>query len=145
MNIILNRHHKKEKKFGPGPSNNYTSGTGKKPPFWKRQRKPKTHDAELGAVSPGVVVGEEKHHHSKPIRPSHDTTVTGSTAAAPDVGYGGLNNKYQETTYPSVTSGQTTHHSTHVDQVVYDREPYAEVHHGGIPHVGHAADVPKRY
>ncbi|KAL9600253.1 MAG: hypothetical protein Q9219_003297 [cf. Caloplaca sp. 3 TL-2023] len=40
--VFLSRHHKKEKRYGPGPSNDYTSGSGKKQPFWKRKRGPKT-------------------------------------------------------------------------------------------------------
>ncbi|KAL8668725.1 MAG: hypothetical protein Q9168_006652 [Polycauliona sp. 1 TL-2023] len=36
LQVLLSRHHKKEKRFGPGPSNHYTSGSAKKQPFWKR-------------------------------------------------------------------------------------------------------------
>ena len=128
IEVLLNRHHKKQKRFGPGPSNNYTSG--KKQPFWKRSRKPKTRDAELGVIGVGgVAAAENHHHHSKNIRPSHDTTVTGSTAAAPAAAYDdNANNKYQTSTLPGSNPG---HHGG----VVHDNTPYAEVHHGGIPHV----------
>ena len=165
MEILLNRHHKKEKKFGPSPSNNYTSGTGKKQPFWQRQKKTKTRDAELGAVGAGTAAVEEKHHHhSKSMRPSHDTTVTDSTAAAPEVAYGGPNNRYQEPTFLEANPGYMSHHppnstnannvaaqrehttetsASHVDQVVYEQQPYAEVHHGGVPHAAEATDLPK--
>ncbi|KAJ9621996.1 hypothetical protein H2203_006877 [Taxawa tesnikishii (nom. ined.)] len=54
MQVFLVRHHKKEKRFGPSPANNYTSGSGKAR-FW--QRKPKkttTKDAELGTYGAGV-------------------------------------------------------------------------------------------
>lgn len=56
LQILLTRNHKKEKRFGPGPSNNYTQGTGKAP-FWKRKNKATrdTHDTELGVVDNGVV------------------------------------------------------------------------------------------
>lgn len=56
LQILLMRHHKKEKRFGPGPSNNYTKGSGKAP-FWKRKNKTTrgTHDTELGVVDNGVV------------------------------------------------------------------------------------------
>ena len=72
MQIALVRHHKKEKRYGPSPSNNYTSGFGKRK-FW--QRKPKggnaTRDTEMGAgglSAPGPD-----------MRPSHETGFTGST------------------------------------------------------------------
>ncbi|KAL8949734.1 MAG: hypothetical protein Q9222_004180 [Ikaeria aurantiellina] len=42
LQVVLSRHHKKEKRYGPGPSNGYTSGSPKKQPFWKRSRGPKT-------------------------------------------------------------------------------------------------------
>ncbi|KAL8989866.1 MAG: hypothetical protein Q9169_008261 [Polycauliona sp. 2 TL-2023] len=42
LQVLLSRHHKKEKRFGPGPSNHYTSGSAKKQPFWKRNKTPKT-------------------------------------------------------------------------------------------------------
>ncbi|KAL8768489.1 MAG: hypothetical protein Q9209_005280 [Squamulea sp. 1 TL-2023] len=53
LQILLSRHHKKEKRYGPGPSNGYTSGTAKKQPFWKRSKGPKTtRDAnELGTFN----------------------------------------------------------------------------------------------
>merc|ERR1711939_934142 len=38
VQFLLARHHQKEKRYGPSPSNNYTSGTGRRP-FWKRNRK----------------------------------------------------------------------------------------------------------
>ncbi len=154
MAVLLSRQHKKEKRFGPGPSNDYTSGSGKKAPFWKRKNN-KTHDAELGAVGAGgLALAEEKHHHHKNgnIRPSHDTAMTGSTAAGPDH-YGSVNNKYdREPTVPAIGTAHTPHHTPHYGTatsapnaaycepttgstpVVHDPEPYAPVHHGGFPH-----------
>ncbi|KAI4235960.1 MAG: hypothetical protein L6R40_006328 [Gallowayella cf. fulva] len=57
LQIMLSRHHKKEKRYGPGPSNGYTSGTSKKQPFWKRKRGPKTtHEAnEMGTFDTNGV------------------------------------------------------------------------------------------
>ena len=98
--ILLNRHHKKEKRKGPSPSNNYTSGAGKTS-FFKRNRKQKTNrDAEeLGALGGGsALITEEKahnnQHHSNDVRPSHDTGVTGTTVPVAETGYGGSVNKY---------------------------------------------------
>lgn len=82
VQLALGRHHKKEKRFGPSPANNYTAGTGIR--FWQRRRKnrgglrdpemsgaaatsPTTHTN--GALAPGV--GD--------YRPSHDTAYTGTT------------------------------------------------------------------
>lgn len=130
IEVLLNRHHKKQKRYGPGPSNNYTSGRSKKQPFWKRSRKTKTRDAELGTISvggAGLAAADGSHHHNKTLRPSHDTTVTGSTAAAPAAAYDdNANNKYQTSTLPV---------SNPAPGAVHDRQPYAEVHHGGSPHV----------
>lgn len=66
--IMLVKHHKKEKRFGPGPSNNYTSGSRMK--FWQRKNKaPKgTRDAEMATA-----------HTAVPARTSHETGMTGST------------------------------------------------------------------
>lgn len=36
--VLMVRHHKKEKRYGPGPKNNYTKGSGSKLVFWKRGR-----------------------------------------------------------------------------------------------------------
>jgi len=70
VQLLLVRHHRKEKKFGPGPTNNYTSGTGRRP-FWKRNRQTQpTRDAEMATA--GTV-------HNAGYRPSHETHMTGST------------------------------------------------------------------
>lgn len=51
----MSRNHKREKRFGPGPSNDYTSGSGKTS-FWKRNKTAKTtSDAEMGAYSSGGI------------------------------------------------------------------------------------------
>jgi hypothetical protein len=69
VQMLLARHHKKEKRFGPSPKNNYTKGTGRRP-FWKRNRKVHTtRDAEMAT---GAVPAAG-------YRPSHETHMTGST------------------------------------------------------------------
>ena len=87
MQLLLIKHHKKEKAFGPGPSNNYTEGYGKKPRggLFARKNKNKNLDTELGA---GTVASTGTHPSAlaaghQDIRPSHDTGYTGSTVAAP--------------------------------------------------------------
>jgi hypothetical protein len=83
VQVLLHRHHKKEKRFGPGPRNNYTAGSGTK--FWQRRGR-KNHtvrDAEMA----GTAVPATGHHTTGTLapgatdyRPSHDTAYTGSTA-----------------------------------------------------------------
>ncbi|KAI5203236.1 hypothetical protein AUEXF2481DRAFT_38688 [Aureobasidium subglaciale EXF-2481] len=75
MQLLLMKHHKKEKRFGPGPDNDYTEGTPKRGLF---VRKPKTviptdDYAEKGTAVPVLPVGQT-------IRPSHDTAYSGNTA-----------------------------------------------------------------
>ncbi|EXJ84692.1 hypothetical protein A1O3_05362 [Capronia epimyces CBS 606.96] len=77
VQVLLTRHHRKEKRFGPGPTNNYTSGTGRRP-FWRRSRRAgNTRDAEL-ATGAGVA-GTTPIHNASTVRPSHETGMTGST------------------------------------------------------------------
>ncbi len=173
MAILLNRHHKKEKSYGPSPSNNYTSGTGKKS-YFKRNRNTKhDHDTEeLGALGGGsALIAEEKTHHKKhhsngnDLRPSHDTAMTGSTAAVPEsTVYGGSAEKYGDgyagqqernsgyqaynqngTGIAHSSANPTTEraygHGIHQQQgVIHDPNPYAEVHHGGLPHAATHGD-----
>lgn len=78
MQVALVRHHKKEKRYGPSPDNNYTSGYGTKRKFW--QRKPKnnttaTKDAELGAG--GLAAPAATHD----MRPSYETGTTMGNSA----------------------------------------------------------------
>ena len=84
--VQLARSHKKEKRFGPGPDNNYTSG--KKAGFFARRKAKKNaavRDAEMGpsgtaVASGGLAAGTHD------MRPSHETGYTGSTVAAPNTG-----------------------------------------------------------
>jgi len=80
VQLFLARHHKKEKRFGPGPRNNYTRGSGMK--FWQRRRRaPGLRDPEMAGTVPVTGAGVAGGNH---IRPSHDTAYTGSTVAAPN-------------------------------------------------------------
>jgi len=107
MQILLNRHHKKEKRYGPSPSNDYTSGYGKRK-FWQRKPKDATEkDAEFDAAGAGVGagVGSGLASPHPDLRPSHDTAYTGSTVAAPNA-----------TTAPHVKEAETDfpEHAPHV-------------------------------
>ncbi|KAH7399076.1 hypothetical protein DE146DRAFT_656471 [Phaeosphaeria sp. MPI-PUGE-AT-0046c] len=84
LQLFINKHHKKEKRYGPGPANGYTKGSGVK--FWQRKqrRNRALHDPEV-AVAPVAAGGLAAPGHD--VRPSHDTGYTGSTVAAPGAGY----------------------------------------------------------
>ncbi|CAO1596965.1 hypothetical protein XANCAGTX0491_000792 [Xanthoria calcicola] len=94
LQILLSRHHKKEKRYGPGPSNNYTSGSAKKQPFWKRRRGAKTtHDAykggSFGTDNIAATNGSSTTNKKQPFwkrnkKNAHDTEMgtVGSGAAA---------------------------------------------------------------
>lgn len=111
MQIALVRNHKKEKRYGPSPANNYTSGYGGRK--WGRKNKNAEKDAELGAVGAGVPAATLAADHHHDMRPSHDTAMTGTTVNAPATG--GAYNK--------VDSDQ--HHLQH------DHAPHANPTHGG--------------
>ncbi|KAL8826883.1 MAG: hypothetical protein Q9170_007232 [Blastenia crenularia] len=71
LQVLLSRQHKKEKRYGPGPSNNYTSGSGKKQPFWKRKRGSKnTRDAEeMGTFGANGVPASNGTPHATKKQP----------------------------------------------------------------------------
>jgi hypothetical protein len=78
VQLALARHHKKEKRFGPSPANNYTSGAGRGG-FFGRGRKNKVaahRDPEVAAGAGTLSTGP-----THDVRPSHDTAYTGSTVA----------------------------------------------------------------
>jgi len=109
VQLLLVKHHRKEKRYGPGPSNNYTSGAGRRP-FWKRNKNvTSTRDAEM------ATAGAAGAQHT--IRPSHDTGYTGTTTGN---GVNGLDEaKYGEAGYGQAGYGYgqntgiaPTHHTT---------------------------------
>ncbi|KIW06350.1 uncharacterized protein PV09_02812 [Verruconis gallopava] len=96
MQVWLGRHHRKEKKFGPGPNNNYTAGSGSR--WFSRKRGPKTtHDAYAKDAEAAGALGVPPAD----IRPSQETGYTGTTAGMATDTYTG--NKYEP-------------HQTHVPQ-----------------------------
>jgi hypothetical protein len=77
------KHHKKEKRYGPGPANGYTKGSGMK--FWQRNQRNRAVDPEVAPMpAQGGLTAPVIQHD---IRPSHDTAYTGSTVAAPNSGF----------------------------------------------------------
>ncbi|KAH7021820.1 hypothetical protein B0J12DRAFT_687025 [Macrophomina phaseolina] len=94
------RRQQKEKRFGPSPANNYTSGSGRRGAFWKRNRKGTVdnRDSELGTYGAGAPAASAVGGPNVDTRPSHETAYTGSTVGAnnttynaykPDAGYNG--------------------------------------------------------
>ena len=163
MQVFLSRAQKREKRYGPSPSNNYTSGYGKQR-FWQRKNNKNKNngmrDAELGAVGAGAIAEEKHHHHDRNsmLRPSGDTAVAD--------GYGGPNYKYAEPAIPAVHNndaytrsstgyGSTTNYEPQSSGITggnvpemptgqmggadrpyvqHEDKPYAEVHQGGFVH-----------
>lgn len=158
LQFFLFNHHKKEKKYGPSPDNGYTSGSAKtkKKPYFGRDK-----DVELGAVGVGSALAVEKHNkHNSTVRPSHDTAMTGSTAANPDLGYTGQTNKYTSdplthqnnaayshgnpahTSQDNSYDSQLTGHHNHSNLVAEDTP---HIHNNGYPHIeppSHGGQVP---
>ena len=143
LQLFLGKHHQKEKRFGPGPSNNYTSGSGKQP-FWKRNKKNDiARDTELGAVGAGAVAAETKHRKKNSIfRPSNETAMTGSTAAAPEQFYAGqnhpsdLNTYRQDGGYPQAGTTSAPYNSNYPGHAVTQGlEHVPGVHNDGFPHI----------
>jgi len=127
LQLLLGKHHQKEKRYGPGPSNNYSTGTGRKPLFGRKK-------AKTGIVDAGHV---DTHAHpdstrdvelgTTPVatRPSGDTATT---IVAPGTAYGGPENKY-DVHHSNRNSAGPGHHGTPAGYV----EP---PHHGQHMHRG---------
>ncbi|GAB7356389.1 hypothetical protein MBLNU459_g7169t1 [Dothideomycetes sp. NU459] len=126
MQIALVRNHKKEKRFGPSPANNYTSGTGNRK-FWQGRNK-RVNDAELGTVAAGGAgagLGARQHD----LRPSHDTAHTDTTAVAAG------HNTLQKDSIDGVGL-----HNGHAPHVVGDQRVGVNPHldqNGQLPHASH--------
>ncbi|KAF2639312.1 hypothetical protein P280DRAFT_470680 [Massarina eburnea CBS 473.64] len=82
VQFCLGRHHKREKRFGPSPSNGYSRGTGTTFFGRRRAKKGTVQDAEMAGAVPAT--GTTHLAPGAPdYRPSHDTAYTGSTVAPP--------------------------------------------------------------
>jgi hypothetical protein len=88
VQLWLGRHHKREKRFGPSPTNNYTSGSGGR--WFRRRRGAKTtHDTYAKDAEATGALGVPPAD----VRTSHETGYTGTTAGLADNTYAG--NKYE--------------------------------------------------
>ncbi|KAI4088836.1 MAG: hypothetical protein LQ344_005813 [Seirophora lacunosa] len=86
LQILLSRQHKKEKRFGPGPSNDYTSGSGKKQPFWKRKRgtqtAPAAHDMDTYGNNGTTATTKKQPFWKRNRNNTHDAELAGAGAGA---------------------------------------------------------------
>lgn len=76
---MLIKQHKKDKAFGPGPKNNYTTGTAGRRRFWQRKNR---------GADPEHAMAGAKHHDALP---AHTTPYDARTSYATDttaVGHG---------------------------------------------------------
>ena len=93
LQVSLSRNHKREKRYGPSPANNYTSGSGKRK-FWARKNR-KNRDAELATI--GAAQKDDNVNGGM-----HDPAMTGGVG---ENGYGGTHDRYktQQPTLPPQT------------------------------------------
>ena len=86
VQLLIGRHHQREKRFGPSPANNYTSGSGNRK-FWQRRRKNTggLRDPEMAPAAAGA--GGLAANGANDMRPSHDTAYTGSTVTPNPAAY----------------------------------------------------------
>lgn len=85
MQIMLVRHHKKEKRYGPSPSNNYTSGYGKKFGFGRKKKTVDNTNGTYTGTSNGAYNATHKDAEAGYIPP----TGTATTAPAHTHGHQG--------------------------------------------------------
>jgi len=118
--IWLGRRHQKDKRYGPSPANNYTSGTGKakKGGFFKRRGARAGHDrtakdAEIGTIPAGGVAATNGHHHAGG-RDSYNTATTDSY----------VGNKYENNQYANETAGVPTAGGYHTGPAGTGVNPY---------------------
>jgi hypothetical protein len=123
LEVAMWRHHKADKKYGPGPSNNYTTGSGSsRLRFWQRRRRNNT----MASAYEKPVNANALPAHATPadVRTSYATDNT-MVGAGPEpvvhnkYGHGGVNDGYLApgTAAPGFqTSGVTgAHHSPAVN------------------------------
>jgi len=80
MQLWIGRHHQREKRYGPSPANNYTSGSGNR--WFRRRQGPRTTHAAYGKDSEaaGGLAAGGLAAADPDTRPSHETGYTGTTA-----------------------------------------------------------------
>lgn len=127
VEILLARHRKKEKRFGPSPANNYTSGSGRKGAglfggglfAWRNRH-----------AKPDPVLDDENQlpAHAQPgdVRNSYNTEAT---AVAPqEHGTTAANSKHGESGYGyNENYGTAGYGQSYTNNAGYGRVPQAEL------------------
>ncbi|KAL8796909.1 MAG: hypothetical protein Q9182_007293 [Xanthomendoza sp. 2 TL-2023] len=121
LQVMLSRNHKKEKRYGPGPSNGYTSGTGKKQPFWKRRNGPKTtHEAnEMGSFGTSGIAATNGTSTPKkqPFWKRNKNTTRDAELGAGGAGAGALiaeeKHRQDRKSHETGVTGTTAHSPVH--------------------------------
>ncbi|KAM5342592.1 hypothetical protein ACJ41O_013558 [Fusarium nematophilum] len=115
MEVALARHHRKEKRFGPSPANNYTSGYGSKGGFFGRLfRRKKADDAEDGTTLP-------EHTHPDQLNDMRQSHATERTAV----------NNYPDDTYNKYDNNGFSYQDGNLSrQDGYGQIHYPEPEHG---------------
>jgi len=121
VEIALWRHHKSEKKYGPGPANGYTAGSGSRK-FWQRRNR----NVDATMASGGIGLEKPNHINSNSL-PTHATPSdarasyqTDNTMVSPEsavynkyahAGNGGVANTYTSPAAGHVGTGygETAH------------------------------------
>ncbi|PHH58907.1 hypothetical protein CDD81_4162 [Ophiocordyceps australis] len=139
VEFALARHHQKEKRFGPSPANNYTSGYS--PGLFSRFRRKRTNTDDANALP--------EHTHPDqldPSRPSEATeaTIVNSGTSGPDhakvetgYGYG-----YGHQHHPAF-SNHTDHANAPVTAGYVPQQPLGAWH--TAPHTNAQPSAPYRY
>ncbi|KAF5025919.1 hypothetical protein F66182_2038 [Fusarium sp. NRRL 66182] len=127
VEVALARHHRKEKRFGPGPANDYTSGYGAKGGFFSRIfRRNKTAAADDGHALPEHTTPDQLDT----FRQSHTTDRTAV-------------NNYPDSTYNKYdNNGFSYQEAKHARQDGYGHIHYPEPEYGVTQPAPRQADNP---
>lgn len=87
IQLLLHREHRRDKRYGPSPANNYTSGAGRRAGLFRRKNRDGTaltgtRDAEVGTVGTATTAVEPTTTSTtyKPANPyGYDNTRTNAT------------------------------------------------------------------
>lgn len=86
--LWLGKRHQKDKRYGPSPANNYTSGSARGGFFARRRaKKAARRDVEAGTIGTNGIGG----HHHETGRLSHDNRLSHNTATTDSY----VGNKYE--------------------------------------------------
>ncbi|KAF4119628.1 hypothetical protein GMORB2_4537 [Geosmithia morbida] len=94
LEVALVRHHRKAKRYGPGPGNDYTSGYGRKPGFFGRFRRNKRRgDAESESAlpahtTPAQLDGRQSYATDNTAHGSNENPYGSAHNAKYETGYG---------------------------------------------------------